>query len=67
MMEIGSLVISVPLLWWASRARPLRWLSNHITDGALTVASVLEFPAEVRRQRDRLRQTSDNRIGGPTA
>jgi len=61
-MEIGSLMISVPLLWWASRARPLRWLSDHITDAARAVAAVLEFPAEVRRQREHLRRTSDHRV-----
>lgn len=58
MIEIGSFALTVPLLWWASRARPLCCLSGQIADAAVALAALLEFPAEVRHQRGLLRAAS---------
>jgi hypothetical protein len=63
MIEIGSFALTVPVLWWASRARQLRWLRGEIADAAIALASFLEFPAEVRHQRELLRRSS-NRLPG---
>lgn len=60
MIEIGSFALTVPLLLWVSRGRPLRWLTRQIADATVALAALLEFPAEVRHQRE----LSSNRSTG---
>ena len=63
MIEIGSFALTVPVLRWASRARQLRWLSGQIADAAIALAALLEFPAELRHQRELLRRSSNRSPG----